>query len=498
MDTDELLTHILKILPSISSKPFDLEEFRLRFSEILAAIPDKKQQLEQDILALEQHKEEITTPEYIKKVNELEKLLSNKTSELKSLAPHYRKLTPEMKNVLKQELNQKRIAEKSQQRAKNQLQLREEYSAREAEREELSKTRTKITFIGDGYSAHLNQRETKIAKIEELGLPKLENELKLAEFLELSLNDLRWLSFHRKVQRMNHYKTFYIEKSSGGQRRIDAPKSLMKKTQRLILEKLLMHVPLNDSVHGFTKARSIKTNASVHQGHKIIINVDLADFFPSINFYRVRGMFEQFGYSGVVASLLASICTASQVEKIATNGKVFYASEAIKSLPQGAPTSPYISNIIAYSLDKRLLGLARRYNLEYTRYADDISFSGDHLDNLGQFLGKVRYIIQDEDFQLNPKKLRVLRPNTRQEVTGLVTNDKIQPYRKWRRQLRAELHYLKMVVNGKKPITDLPDIASLKGKIAYFKMFDEERSKQMLEEFKDLLEQLPNEAKVGE
>jgi retron-type reverse transcriptase len=197
-------------------------------------------------------------------------------------------------------------------------------------------------------------------------------------------------------------------------------------------------VPAAPPAHGFARGRSIRTNAGPHAHQAIVVKLDLEDFFPSITYRRVRGLFQAIGYGDVVAICLAKLCTVRPAEKVVR----FLGNIRHPMLPQGAPTSPAIANLVCRRLDARLSGLARAFGAAYTRYADDVTFSGDESleKSLRRFLPLLYGIIRDENFRVNRKKTHFARRGARQGVTGLVVNDGPSVPRRYRRQLRAILH----------------------------------------------------------
>ncbi len=230
------------------------------------------------------------------------------------------------------------------------------------------------------------------------------------------------------------YVAFAIPKASGGTRTIHAPCAPLRRVQRKILDEILVRIGAHDACHGFTRGRSIVTNAKPHLRATIVVRVDLQDFFPSIHFRRVEGLFRQHGYRPEVARMLAGL-TTHRTEL--PDGRVVWPGV----LPQGAPTSPAIANAICRRLDTRLSALAARAGARYTRYADDLSFSfaADPRVNLGRFLWWIDQICQSEGFNENPTKRRIYRRHAQQRVTGLVVNDKLTVPRAVRRRFRALL-----------------------------------------------------------
>jgi len=277
------------------------------------------------------------------------------------------------------------------------------------------------------------------AKTRRFGLPPLRDEREVAVWLGLSLARLRWFTYDRAADTTWHYSRYVVPKRSGGQRVILAPKRELKSLQRLALHDLVAKIPTASAAHGFVSGRSITTNAQPHVGKRVVVRLDLKDFFPSITFPRVRGVFIAHGYSYAVASTLALLCTEYDREPFDRDGKRFYVSVGPRHLVQGAPTSPTLANLVAWRLDRRLTGLAAKYHFSYTRYADDLTFSGDDVAAVGRLITNVRRIVADERFMLNDAKARVARRARRQVVTGLVVNDQVATSRQLRRRLRAIL-----------------------------------------------------------
>src|SRR5262249_11211141 len=168
--------------------------------------------------------------------------------------------------------------------------------------------------------------------------------------------------------------------------------------------------------HGFLPGRSILSNARPHAGKAVVVNMDLEGFFPSIGFPRVRSVFQRLGYSLAVATILALLCSECPRKLVEYDGKPYFVATGPRGLPQGACTSPGLSNQVARRLDKRLAGLAAKMGLTFTRYADDLTFSGSPELNarVGYLMARVRHLAEEEGFTVNEKKSRVLRPNAAQ------------------------------------------------------------------------------------
>jgi hypothetical protein len=313
-------------------------------------------------------------------------------------------------------------------------------------------------------------------------LPALDSPQQLAEALGLTMARLRWLAYHRDAATRIHYRRFVIPKRGGGERAIWAPLPALKAAQRWILHHIAERLPVHGAAHGFLPGRSTLTNAAAHTSARVLVKMDLKDFFPSVTVPRVKGIFRKAGYREQVATLLALLCTESPREVVELEGQTYYVSLGPRSLPQGAPTSPALTNTLCLRLDRRITGLAVRLGWRYTRYADDLTFSlpADHKGKprQGTLLGSVRRIIEAEGFRINPDKTRVHRRGGRQQVTGLVINGAGTPRvpRALRRQLRAAAHNL----NQGKPLKDGETVARLEGYAAYVYMTDPKAGGKLL------------------
>lgn len=355
------------------------------------------------------------------------------------------------------------------------------------------KLKNNIIFVGKGYSSFLNNEDVDREKLEENGLPQIYNSHALADFLELDYKELQFISYHREIIETDHYIRYKIPKRSGGERSIAAPKPILKRAQRNILDLILSKVEIADVAHGFLKNKSIITNAKNHSSlPKLIINIDIKDFFPSITFERIRGMYKSLGYSGYIASILAIICTFCERMAIEVDEKTRFVATTKRILPQGSPASPMITNIICRRMDSRLEGLSKKFSFTYTRYADDMSFSTqeENKDELARFYGLIQKIIKEEGFEINRLKTRFLRRNNQQNVTGLVVNNEsLGIPRKWIRQLRAAIHNArKDIENGK----DVPinTICEIEGMVSWVKSINYRRYIKIIEQGTILINKL--------
>ena len=301
-----------------------------------------------------------------------------------------------------------------------------------------------IGYLGEDVSGGLNEIKTDAEKLAVWSLPLLTTPVELARAMNISLGRLRFLAFNRKISTISHYKRFYLPKKSGGKRLISAPMPMLKKAHYWILENILYKISPSNSAHGFVPKRSIVTNAQHHVQQDVVINVDLKDFFPTIIFQRVKGLYHALGYSEQISTILALICTEPEVDKIEIDRKTYYAAKSPRKLPQGAPCSPAITNLICHRLDHRFEGMAKKFGFIYTRYADDLTFSanGQSAEAVGKLLWSVRKIVEDEGFVIHPKKISVMRKGSRQCVTGIVVNEKPSINRETLRKFRALLHQI--------------------------------------------------------
>lgn len=324
-------------------------------------------------------------------------------------------------------------------------QWEQERAERQRKREERHRERAKRdrAAFGEelwGISEEHRAATLDAARLQQFGLPVLQTEGALADWLGISLTRLRWFTHDRPAETTWHYVRDVIPKRSGGERVILAPKRELKALQRKVLDGLVSRVPTAGAAHGFVRGRSVVTNAQPHIGKHVVMKLDLKDFFPSITFPRVRGLFIALGYPFAVAATLALLCTEYDREAFNRDGTRYYISIGQRYLVQGAPTSPGLANLIAWRLDRRLSGLADQHRFTYTRYADDLTFSGDQSEAVSHLLATARHVIQDEHFVVNATKTRIANPNTRQIVTGLVVNETLSTPRPLRRRLRAMLH----------------------------------------------------------
>jgi RNA-directed DNA polymerase len=298
-----------------------------------------------------------------------------------------------------------------------------------------------ISWLGQGFGPALRQKSLDHARLSAQALPLVGNAAELAAAMGITINELRFLCFQRDVSTISHYQRFSIPKKSGGERIISAPMPRLKRAQYWLLANVLEKIPVTDSAHGFVRQRNILSNALPHVGKTVVVNLDLENFFPTVSYPRVKGIYRKLGYSEEVATLFAVLSTEAPTAAYELDGRRYFVKTGAGQLPQGAPTSPALSNLICRRLDKRLHGAAAKLDFAYSRYADDLTFSSSTADNLAikKLMWRVRKIIEAEGLKIHPRKTQVMRKHQRQEVTGVVVNQKPSVCRKELKKFRALL-----------------------------------------------------------
>lgn len=259
--------------------------------------------------------------------------------------------------------------------------------------------------------------------------------------------EMRQLNYHcNPKNNKNRYYSFNIRKKSGTLRTIHAPNKGLKAIQKCLNVILQAVFEPHQAATGFIPGKSVVDNAKIHIGKNYVYNIDLKDFFPSIEKARVysRLKFPPFNLDNErskLSNIIAGLCCQEmEVERLA-HGHWIKKTEFV--LPQGAPTSPTITNIICERLDRRLAGTAKRFGLSYSRYADDITFSSNHnkYQKDGEFLREVERIITDQNFIIKDDKTRLQKKAYRQEVTGLLVNRNVNVQRRYVKEIRMWLYY---------------------------------------------------------
>lgn len=288
-------------------------------------------------------------------------------------------------------------------------------------------------------------------------VPAIVTPLELTVRLGLELAELDWFADIKGLERatgdgpLRHYAYRWKPKRNGSTRLIEAPKGRLKAIQREILREILAPIPPHDAAHGFRPGRSVRTFVEAHAGRAVVLKMDLLDFFPTVVLARVVALFRTAGYPEPVANALASLCTNRvpfelwrRPDAPASGPDAWRTRQLYRRahLPQGAPTSPALANLCAHRLDSRLAGLAASAGASYTRYADDLAFSGDaeFARSIARFHAHAAAIILEEGFQANPRKTRVMRQGVRQRLAGAVLNVRPNVPRDDFDALKATLH----------------------------------------------------------
>ena len=287
-------------------------------------------------------------------------------------------------------------------------------------------------------------------------IPPIESVGALAERLGMTVTDLLWLAdlkgLASKIDRplLQHYHYRVLPKPSGRIRLIEIPKPRLKDVQRHILFHILNKIPPHPATHGFVKGRSIQSFVAPHVCRRVVLRMDLRDFFPTFPAARIAAFFRTAGYPESVADLLAGLCTTAAPWNLWSKSACHLNRENLHEardlyskphLPQGAPTSPALANLCTYRVDCRLSGLAKSSGAEYTRYADDLAFSGTealgrHVD---RFSVHVAAVLLEEGFSVNHRKTRIMRQGVRQRLAGIVANERMNVTRPDFDRLKATL-----------------------------------------------------------
>jgi RNA-directed DNA polymerase len=329
----------------------------------------------------------------------------------------------------------------------------------------------------------------------------------LAERLELSDGQLAWLADVRGLERtvtdekLRNYRYHTVHRRNGLPRVIEAPKARVKEVQRWLLHEILDHVPAHDSAHGFVRGRSVLTHAGLHTGQAAVLRLDLRDFFASIAAGRVYGIFRTGGYAPAVAHVLTGLCTNTVPQAIwhtiprSADPRLVQArfwlgrQLATPHLPQGAPSSPALANLAAFRLDRRLSALAASLGLRYSRYADDLTFSGPRHLRLrrAQVQDLVATITREEGFALNTGKTSLTSAARRQSVCGVVVNVHPNVTRAEYDRLKAILHNVARYGAASQNRAGVSDLkAHLRGRIAWVASLEPNRGAKLRRRFAEI------------
>jgi len=266
--------------------------------------------------------------------------------------------------------------------------------------------------------------EKSFDKLLAAGLPPLISPTVFGLILGVSPKLITSLATHPR-RKYPYYRQYEIPKKNGGTRTILAPRTYLKAVQKFILRRILETQGLPNWVTGFVKGKGIVQNASVHVGARYLLNVDVKDFFPSVRTKEVFKVFYRLGFSSDMSRVLSMLCTYNN------------------SLPQGAPTSPYLANLVFQDIDADVMKICGHFGLKYSRYADDLTLSGEQpIDR--NIVTRLARLFESRGFRINQKKIKITKPGQAMYVTGLVINEKVHPDRRVRRLLRAMFHRASM------------------------------------------------------
>jgi hypothetical protein len=328
-------------------------------------------------------------------------------------------------------------------------------------------------------------------------LPPLATLADLAEWLKLTPGELDWFAdCHGRQGQLppgplRHYTYQWLPKRSGKGRLLEMPKQRLKAIQRRLLRDILDRIPPHEAVHSYRRGRSVASYTAPHAGRALVLRLDLRDFFPSIRAARVHALFHTAGYPLAVARALTGLCTNVVPDTVwqqeprpagtpaAWEGRQRFGRP---HLPQGAPTSPALANLCAYRLDCRLAALARAVGAGYTRYADDLAFSGDDRLERGarRFQVAVCRIALVEGFEVHTRKTRFMRQGVRQQLAGVVLNVRPNVRRNEYDCLKAILTNCLRHGPASQNRAGVPDFrAHLAGRIAYVGMLNAARGQRL-------------------
>lgn len=323
----------------------------------------------------------------------------------------------------------------------------------------------------------------------------------LEAFLEIDSRHLDWfadpagLSAKTAIGPLRHYRYEWRTKRSGEPRLIEAPKAELKRIQRRLLAGILDRIPPHEAAHGFRAGRSILTFAEGHVGRRVVLKMDLRDFFASIAAARILSIFLTAGYPEPVARLLTGLSTCRAPHEVLRSAgrpadlrrlRDLYGK---RHLPQGAPTSPSLANLSAFRLDARLSGLAHASGGHYTRYADDLVFSGDDTfaRHVERFALHAASVALEEGFEVNHRKTRFMRTGARQQIAGVVINQHPNIRRGDFDRLKAILHNCARHGPGSQNREASEDFrAHLAGRIAHVSMLNPERGRRLKDVFEHI------------
>ena len=323
----------------------------------------------------------------------------------------------------------------------------------------------------------INREEdnANIKRLIQYKLPVIKNINQLVNILDISEQQEK-IFFYKELRKKYLYRVVEIPKRSGGIRKLEVPIESLKIIQKAINNVILNKFKMSKEANAYIKNRSIVTNAVPHVGAKTIIKIDIKDFFPSINFKHVYGQFRYFGYGENVSKYLALLCVDGDLK-----------------LPQGAPTSPTLSNLISVYMDSRISGYCSKHNYAYTRYADDITISSSEklsfliIMSIKSF---IFMILRDLEFEPNESKFKYFHNGAKLQVTGVVINDKLSAPKDKIREIENAIRYIgKYGLQSHMQYLGIDKdnyIGHLYGLAYYIKMIDKKKGEVYLQELNKL------------
>lgn len=311
------------------------------------------------------------------------------------------------------------------------------------------------------------EKITDNIRLNMLGLPVIQTVDDFSLLTHISKYTLYQLSKHSD----KYYKTYSIPKKSGKLREISQPSKKLKGLQSWILVNILNKLKVSSSCKGFEKKSSIADNARSHIGANTVLTIDLKDFFPSVKRKNIYNIFKSIGYNQTISTILTNITTFKD------------------SLPQGSPCSPKLANLTTWRLDVRIQGYVGKRGINYTRYADDLTFSGLNPSKVSKVLPMIRTIIAEENFEVNDNKTRIAGASRAKKVTGLIINSTSFGVGKEKyKLLRARIHHL----TKPKEQNNIKLLNEVAGWLAFLNSVDKVRHKKALGYIKTLAKQQPN------
>ncbi len=343
-----------------------------------------------------------------------------------------------------------------------------------------------------------------VGAFADCGLPVLTTVGELADWFGLSVPELAWFADcrgwerSRSTARLRHYQYLWLRKRSGGVRLIEIPKTRLRLLQRRLYDELLALLPLHPAAHGFRRGKSILTALAPHTGRRVVLHMDINEFFPSIETPRVNALFRTVGFPEDVSRLLTGLCSnrtpdeSLDAELLDTSPthRVMRRRYQDSHLPQGAPTSPVLANLMARQLDARLSGLASACGAHYTWYVDDLIFSGDtDFSRVSRrFRVQVCAILLEQGFRIQSRKTRVMYSGQRQQIAGLVLNERLNTTRHAYDELKAVLYNCQRFGPESQNIGGHAAFRShLAGRVAWHKVINPNRGQKLQADFDQIV-----------